>query len=231
MGTAILRSPNCFRTHHETLIPNPNPNVSSSSSQRRRKRSPNSRRIGAHHHNGGSSRAGASSSFQSNNNNNCNRKLVMGQVRILKRGESLIVGSTDRLGPEASEKTVLKKQLRVNNMFETYAGSSVYESPPPSSLPVPGFIIGRRRLFATQCAAGASCDLRRLLRLDVGWLLWISVEVVVLLTRNVLFWVFWVRFDVFCISGAMNDYIFDVQQSDDVFLANKKEMAFPLLWL
>jgi len=103
------------------------------------------------------------------------KNLVMGQVKILKRGEKLgqtrngcnsnkeedldlVLGSTDRLGPDPD---TVQKQIRVSEFKVVdgiYAGSAFVASPPPSSLPVPGFL-GKKHGSATS-------DLRRLLRLD-----------------------------------------------------------------
>lgn len=94
------------------------------------------------------------------------KHLVNGQVKILKRGEKLeglklglgnddlVLSSTIRLGPDPD---TVKKQIRVFNCL--YAGSpSVLASPPPSSLPFPGFFTKRNDV--------ATSDLRRLLRLN-----------------------------------------------------------------
>lgn len=112
--------------------------------------------------------------------------LVMGQVKILKRGEKLspevsddaglvmkamdldldldldqpdlVLGSTDRFGPDP---VAMQKQIRVSdsNLKDgIYAGSAFFSSPPPSSVPVPLFL--RKNGVATS-------DLRRLLRLDL----------------------------------------------------------------
>ncbi|KAG2668428.1 hypothetical protein I3760_15G160100 [Carya illinoinensis] len=107
------------------------------------------------------------------------KNMVMGQVRILKRGETLsqtkisdnrkpmakkerdlnlVLGSTDRLGPdpETVQRQIRVSEFKVNDGI--YGGSSVVESPPPCSLPVPGFL-GKNSVSATS-------DLRRILRLD-----------------------------------------------------------------
>lgn len=110
--------------------------------------------------------------------------LVMGQVKILKRGErlnsennqtrvlavssdnhkmaksdgdfDLVLGSTDRLGPDPE---MVQKQIRISDLKDgIYAGSAFVASPPPSSVPVPGFL-GKN--------GAATSDLRRLLRLDL----------------------------------------------------------------
>lgn len=96
----------------------------------------------------------------------------MGQVKILKRGEKLgpdksakkksekegfdfVLGSTDRLGPDPD---TVQKQVRVPELTDgMYAGPSSVASPPPSSVPVPGFL-GRKKFSA----AAADGGLRRL---------------------------------------------------------------------
>ncbi|KAM5548122.1 hypothetical protein ABKV19_002198 [Rosa sericea] len=194
MGTAILRSQDCLRGRfrHEalalTLTPrsgsrrspnfsNPNPNSGSNGSlSRRRKRSP----VGV----------------QSNQRDRMvakvpGKNLVMGQVKILRRGEALnpatedeivvgaggrddrkareksvecsdsdlMLGSTDRLGPDPE---TVQKQIKVAEfkvMDAIYAGSGAYyASPPPSSVPLPAFLAKN---------GAATSDLRRLLRLDL----------------------------------------------------------------
>lgn len=192
MGTKILRSQDCFqnRFRHEALslttssvrsrrYSNPTPNPNSYTAQnRRRKRSP--------------------VAFPANQNDRdrsrrCDRpmvgnvpasNLVMGQVKILKRGEKLsqennrpspapsaevpearatseecldlVLGSTDRLGPNPE---TVQKQVRVwDSKDGVYAGSAFVASPPPSSVPIPVFL-GKN--------GAATGDLRRLLRLDL----------------------------------------------------------------
>ncbi|XP_004488953.1 uncharacterized protein [Cicer arietinum] len=95
--------------------------------------------------------------------------LVMGQVKILKRGEKLIpddnatnksddcydlvLGSTNRIGPDP---LIVKKQVRVQDLTDgLYAGPTSVASPPPSSVPVPEFL-GRK----TDSVSG---DLKRFL--------------------------------------------------------------------
>ncbi|KAK2396632.1 hypothetical protein QL285_058278 [Trifolium repens] len=83
--------------------------------------------------------------------------LVMGQVKILKRGEKLSpdyvtmtnnkiekkcydldLGSTDRLGPDP---LTVMKQVSVHDFTDRlYAGSTSVLSPPPSFVPVPRFL-------------------------------------------------------------------------------------------
>ncbi|XP_043720753.1 uncharacterized protein LOC122668227 [Telopea speciosissima] len=109
----------------------------------------------------------------------------MGQVTILKRGEILKPSeedrvpevveeevkfyevldlcSTDRLGPEPE---MVPKQIGfadIKSIDCSFAGSSFLSSPPPSSLPLPGFftkkVLRRNNDVATM-------DLRRILQLD-----------------------------------------------------------------
>lgn len=121
------------------------------------------------------------------------KNLVMGQVKILKRGEllspannnsnssnnrglgvvgeyrkpraksqeeldlDLVLGSTDRLGPDPE---TVQMQIKVSELKVAdgiYAGSAFVDSPPPSSLPVPGFLHPN---------GTATSNLRRLLRLN-----------------------------------------------------------------
>lgn len=150
--TAILRSQDCLLRsnnsfHYEALpfFPHPKPNPKRQSRvSRHRKRSPDQ----------------TTSVSKSPGKN-----LVMGQVKILKRGEvlrpptDLIMGSTERLGPEPE---TVQKQIRVSDLEKLYAGSAVLlASPPPSSLPLPAF-------FSKKNRDTASSDLRRLLRLDLN---------------------------------------------------------------
>ncbi|CAL9028121.1 unnamed protein product [Prunus brigantina] len=203
MGTAILRSQDCLRgrLRHEALTltprsgsrrspnfsnPNPNhsPNYGSNANlhqSRRRKRSPMGFQYNQH------DRARDRYSDRAMVAKVPAKNLVMGQVKILRRGEALspeknnrglgvvsgdagkpraksedvpdlVLGSTDRLGPDPE---TVQKQIKVAEfkvMDAIYAGSSAfYASPPPSSVPLPAFL-GRN--------GTATSDLRRLLRLD-----------------------------------------------------------------
>ena len=148
MATAILSSRNSLnhRFDHESLIHgNSNPRRHSNAAPRRLKRSPTATQ---------SKTLVASPAANTN--------LVMGQVKILKRGETLSsflnscayeddkkrhrlkitdVASTNRIGPEP--KTV-QKQIRAFRRPEIvsadYAGSCNSISPPPTSLPIPCFL-------------------------------------------------------------------------------------------
>ncbi|KAF3453007.1 hypothetical protein FNV43_RR03440 [Rhamnella rubrinervis] len=203
MGTAILHSQDCLRPRfqHETLTlaassvgsrrnssfsyPNPSDVSKANGSQsRRRKRSP----VGFH------------SNQQDRERNRFadramvakipGKNLVMGQVKILKRGETLgsgtgknsrgvggtgsggdrkprakveedlVLGSTDRLGPDPE---MVQKHIKVSEfkvVDGVYAGSAAfYSSPPPSSVPVPAFL-GKN--------GAATVDLRRMLGLDLA---------------------------------------------------------------
>ncbi|XP_028760758.1 uncharacterized protein LOC114719424 [Neltuma alba] len=194
MATAVLRSQDCLRGRfgREALAltaspvrsrrnPNPNPIPIPNShvgQSRRRKRSPVA--VQANHNDRGRSRYGGRSTVAKS----AGAKLVMGQVKILKRGErlsseddhsqavavssnnqkmpksdegfDLVLGSTDRLGPDPE---MVQEQIRISDLKDgIYAGSAFAASPPPSSLPVPGFL-GKN--------GAATSDLRRLLRLDL----------------------------------------------------------------
>ncbi|XWS17752.1 hypothetical protein CRYUN_Cryun33cG0094500 [Craigia yunnanensis] len=172
MATVILCTEDCLRNRflHETLSfdhplrsrRNPNPKIikpkssNDFSNSRRRKRSP--------------------VAFQSNNRRQSEsmvakppgKNLVMGQVKILKRGETLIaaaekidrggvhgsrgeeefdlaLGSTNRFGPDPNtmQKQIKVKEFKIGGGL--YAGSASFVSPPPSSLPVPGFLVRTAR--------------------------------------------------------------------------------------
>ncbi|GAV83956.1 hypothetical protein CFOL_v3_27401 [Cephalotus follicularis] len=96
------------------------------------------------------------------------KNLVMGEVRILKRAETLnfrednsendsdlVLGSSNRLGPDPES---VQKQIRVTvkDFHGKYSGSAAFcTSPPPSSVPVPVFL---RRIGAAGsyfCGAGS----------------------------------------------------------------------------
>ncbi|KAD5507961.1 hypothetical protein R6Q59_031344 [Mikania micrantha] len=122
------------------------------------------------------------------------RSLVMGQVKILKRGESLddsptvskdtnrrkvtkdsisdcvfndlkiedfALSSTDRLGPDPE---LVPKQMNKNMAELFFAGSVFVDSPPPSSLPLPGFFT---KNFVADVKEDPSTDLRRMLGLSL----------------------------------------------------------------
>lgn len=133
--------------------------------------------------NKGRSRAGEPSTAAKISSKN----LIMGQVKILRRGETLtpdpgvgygddscgkrrleskgedvdmVLGSTDRLGPDPDlmQKQIVLTEFKVVDGI--YAGSGAFfASPPPSSVPLPSFL-GKN--------GTATSDLRRLLRLDLG---------------------------------------------------------------
>ncbi|GAB2300242.1 hypothetical protein Dimus_034280 [Dionaea muscipula] len=97
------------------------------------------------------------------------KDLVMGQVKILKRGEDLkpattiktltkkidangaLLSSTDLSGPDPE---VVQKHVRTSDL---YAGSASFcTSPPPSSLPFPAALVR---------SGVATSDLRRMLKI------------------------------------------------------------------
>lgn len=188
MGTAILRSHDCLQRR---FLPNDALSIPSSQIRSRKNSSPNpnckSYVNNNNHHNRRRKRSPVTTgqSNQHDRKQSVDRtvaptKLVMGQVKILKRGEKLspeivipvvedqkvkavkamdlILGSTDRFGPDP---ITMQKQIRVSDSVSEdviYAGSGFVSSPPPSSVPVPGFL-GKNGV--------ATSDLRRLLRLDL----------------------------------------------------------------
>lgn len=137
---------------------NPNPNPTPAK-VRRRKRSPaNSRN---------SSRAPSDDESKS---------LVMGKVKILKRGEDLTTSLDDSLlikkednaetaAAIVSEDLVVPTSKTVSKQLDIYAGYGFYLSPPPSSLPLPAFF--KKKSLVDSNNNNFTGDFRRLLRLDL----------------------------------------------------------------
>lgn len=159
MSTDILHPQNCIRK--ETLIsPQSRSRINPNSTRSRRRRRSQS--------NITENNNGRKSQDRTVENRSGNKNLVMGEVKILKRGEKLedvklgfrdeeeMLSSTDRLGPDPE--TVME-QIRVFN--DLYAGSqSMLASPPPSAVPFPAFFAKK-----VERVEEATSDLRRLLRL------------------------------------------------------------------
>ena len=135
MATAVVLSPGSslkHRSDHETLIHCNHSRLrrhthASTTAPRRLKRSP------------------TTTSYQSRKmvvSPAVKTNLVMGQVKILKRGETLsafrnsVVTSTNKIGPEPE--TSQKKIGEI--VSRRYAGACSSASPPPSSLPIPCFL-------------------------------------------------------------------------------------------
>ncbi|KAM3308813.1 hypothetical protein P3S67_010557 [Capsicum chacoense] len=95
---------------------------------------------------------------------NGNDGIVMGQVTILRRGESMnslkSIYTDKKFGPVQPE-LLSPKQIRVGlSSTDVYAGSAFSNSPSPRALPLPSFFNTKKQEdFATR-------DLRRLLRLE-----------------------------------------------------------------
>ncbi|CAK7353852.1 unnamed protein product [Dovyalis caffra] len=163
MGVLVVNPQDCLKNPLQQqptrmrFPRNPNP-----SNPRPNKAQPNRRK-----RNTNSSPPPRAAAPKNNNNNNNNRSsnLVMGQVKILKRGEEdllkptkkvetpkgipipkavksgdLGLGSTSRLGPDP---VLVPTHVRLTESKDFvngfYAGSAFFTSPPPSSLPLPGF--------------------------------------------------------------------------------------------
>lgn len=116
--------------------------------------------------------------------------LVMGQVTLLRRGESLNSltsktkgGDSESTSPnqkpvedltvrepdliEPVSPLMLPKQIKVHALADDYSGSAYYSSPSPRSVPVPSFFM--KQLVRGEIKSfddSATRDLRRLLRLD-----------------------------------------------------------------
>ncbi|PSS01468.1 Reticulon-1 like [Actinidia chinensis var. chinensis] len=129
--------------------------------------------------------------LRKNQYHNHHNNLMMGQVTILRRGESLdsklhggdkrhppppaktssddlAVYGTERLGPDPERIRDLKSVLLSPALGsgDVYAGSAFSTSPSPRSLPLPSFFNKKQ---VSKVAGGndpATRDLRRLLRLD-----------------------------------------------------------------
>ncbi|XP_052190755.1 uncharacterized protein LOC127800278 [Diospyros lotus] len=112
---------------------------------------------------------------------------VMGQVTILRRGESLetkigsaagdnfqnrvekkagdgpVLFGTGRLAPDPE---MVPKQIRIgDSRSDVYAGSAFSMSPSPRSLPLPSFF-SKQQISRVAVDDSATRDLRRLLRLE-----------------------------------------------------------------
>ncbi|XP_010526231.1 PREDICTED: uncharacterized SDCCAG3 family protein-like [Tarenaya hassleriana] len=112
-----------------------------------------------------------------NNNNNNSNHLVVGQIRILKRGEVVAktvtdlavedsdLGTTRRIGPDPEN---VPTQIRLSDAKSIpasfYAGSVTLTSPPPSDVPLPAFTKKSVSMFK---AGDATNDLIRILRLEI----------------------------------------------------------------
>lgn len=173
MGALVVNPQDCLKNPLQSQPPrmrfprNPNPNNHrpNRAQPNRRKRSPNS--------------SPPSRAAVPKNNNS----LVTGQVKILKRGEEGLVkpsrfeapkgspipkvvkngnlglGSTARLGPDP---VLVPSRVRLTESNGFYAGSAFFTSPPPSSLPLPGFF--RKK---NDTVADAGSELRKLLGLSL----------------------------------------------------------------
>ncbi|CAN6969738.1 unnamed protein product [Brassica rapa subsp. trilocularis] len=143
MATAILSSRNSLnhRFDHESLIHrNSNPRRHSNAAPRRLKRSPTATQ---------SKTLVASPAANTN--------LVMGQVKILKRGETLSSFLNSCVDKDEQKRhrlkitdvaSTMKKQIRAFKKSEIvsadYAGSCNSVSPPPTSLPIPCFLENKK---------------------------------------------------------------------------------------
>ncbi|KAJ4827248.1 hypothetical protein Tsubulata_015212 [Turnera subulata] len=188
MGALVLNPRDCIQNPLPSPAPrmkfprNPNPSRQNRAPQpnnQRRKRSPNT---------SPPSRAPASAAVSSSPPKN---NYIMGQVKILKRGEQLAkavppvkeakpkapvtvrkdadladLGSTDRLGPDPEMVTA---QIRLSEPKQAggfYAGSAFVTSPPPSSLPLPAFFTKKAVVVESKNDVATS-DLCKLLGLSL----------------------------------------------------------------
>lgn len=175
----VFRSQDCLRQHHPhrdtrgnaTFFPKAHANVANSLRSRRRKRSPTGLATNARVECRNKVPDRKDPAFSVKN-------IVMGQVKILKRGEPLpdmnkklvgeakpharhdeemILCSTGRLGPDPD---LVQKQIRASDF---YAGSGlIVASPHPSSLPFPALLAKKEKK-----SDAATMDLLRMLKLDL----------------------------------------------------------------
>ncbi|RIA05315.1 hypothetical protein BRARA_K00381 [Brassica rapa] len=115
-----------------------------------------------------------------NNNNNNNNNIVVGQVRILKRGEGipkktadLVVEKTDlvstrRIGPDpGSMPSQIRLPARKAKTVPFYAGPVTMTSPPPSDVPLPAFFAAKKSVSLFQ-ATDATNEIIRMLRINIA---------------------------------------------------------------
>lgn len=127
MATAFLHSHNCLHNSRSSARfnkpspgPNPNPNLCNNRPRRKRRSVDDS------------SRSLMVIKFPSQNN------LVIGQVKILKRGKaaSLIKEEYD----SKKQIAVCRSNVESDNV-DFFAGSAFFFSPPPSAVPLPRFLV------------------------------------------------------------------------------------------
>lgn len=174
MGTEVLRPQDClieririaqpvFQHHRRKNNGNPNPSRKPAVRPEQKKNKPLA-----------SSRSASLDDLRKshNHNNYHHNNLVMGQVMILRRGESLDSKINGHRQPakKASDDLIVPKQIRIGDLKsvsgDVYAGSAISLSPSPRSLPLPSFFSKKQ---VSKIAAVEDCatrDLRRLLRLD-----------------------------------------------------------------
>lgn len=75
------------------------------------------------------------------------------------KAEDDVLSSTNRLGPDPE---IVSKQMK--NISDCFAGSAFSDSPPPSSVPLPGFF---RKNLVAPVKDDATTDLRRILGLSL----------------------------------------------------------------
>lgn len=205
MGTEILRPQDCLTERfgvtpsvfprRKFVYGNPRPNRKQQQQQPvRQDRQDRQKRLGTTSQSEPSiSKRSSSDDLKStkNNNHHHHHHPVIGQVMLLRRGESLdskiksealvkrkdgddavlILSGTERLGPEPES---VPNQIRINDLksflspvtvrSDMYAGSAFSVSPSPSSLPLPSF--SKKKQVSLLTDDSATRNLRRLLRLD-----------------------------------------------------------------
>ncbi|GAB2210334.1 hypothetical protein Droror1_Dr00015598 [Drosera rotundifolia] len=92
------------------------------------------------------------------------RSPLIGQVTILRRGETLEVRETVKPTPAKKSETRIGSDPGPTTPVNLYAGSAFFVSPSPDSLPLPSF--SKKKQMNLVVDDSATRDLRRLLRLD-----------------------------------------------------------------
>lgn len=166
VNSAMKSKRNFSSNPNPSPSPNPKPGRGFVKSDRR-KRSPQKKSNSSGNGNGNGGVSFSSSPPETKGN------FMVGQVRILKRGEGLVGDTVKKIGEKVERvesESVFGKQPETTpkkfNIADFYAGSACDSSPPPSSLPVPGFF--KKKTILVENNDYATCDLRRLLRLDLS---------------------------------------------------------------
>ncbi|KAL5712725.1 hypothetical protein ACHQM5_014869 [Ranunculus cassubicifolius] len=97
-----------------------------------------------------------------------NNGFVLGEVRVLKRGESIELKKNNDVFVSNKNQILNLKISNSSRSEETYAGSVVYSSPSPRKVPLPSFSKKNDGLMMNTVFSEefVTKDLRRLLRIE-----------------------------------------------------------------